>query len=1381
MKEDLILARALAINNPGARRAFLDRACADQADVRAKIEQQIARRTPTNTAPPEDPDPANATGPFAAAQEETGPFAEAALEESQEWAILVPGEDEAKALAFLEPSATPGALGRLGHYEVLEVIGRGGMGLVLKARDEKLQRAVALKAMSAALAGDPGARKRFVREARLAAAVTHNHIVAIHAVEEEGPVPYLVMPLIAGHSLQKEIDTRGPLPAAEVARIGLQIAEGLEAAHRHNLIHRDIKPANILLDDDSGSVKITDFGLARAGDDASLTQTGQILGTPMYMSPEQAEGKKVDHRSDLFSFGSVLYALCTGRPPFRAKTTVAVLRRVCDYEPRPVREFNPDIPRWLEKVIFELLQKHPAKRYQTAGEVAAVLREHVTARAVPAKPPPLPTQKAAAAPCTEKVNLHAPQETMIAVPAAPASRRKRLIIGGVLGLVGLLVAALWIVFGGASGPGDNPLVAQDAAGQPEPGKGTRDKLVGSWKGRRKSDREELDLVHTFNNDGGFRSDAFDILGRPRGVTLGRWQFRDGEIQLSFLDGAFENAAVTWIDDDTMTYRIVGQTEQVLVGATTQFHRHGPADNPVVNKDEPKKQPIVKKPLPPYVPVELTEQQAQKLQADWAAKLKRNVQTTTPTGIVMMVVPPGGPAVPQPYLIGKYEVTQGEWEKVMGYNPVKYKVLDPIKYKEQLRLPVEYVSWHSCIQFCNKLSEREKLKPYYEIGQDEVTILGGSGYRLPTDAEWEHACRAGSTKDFHFGDNVAELPNYAWCFLNSPDQIHPGGEKRPNAFGLHDMHGNVWEWSEDRTMRGGDVHYSSNLCKASSRRTEPINNCRGVGVRLARFPAEGEAGTSTPQEEKDAQKRQADWADKLVGSWKGRPSRPKNPFGPDTPPIDVVYTFNKDGNYRLEVFDLNGRSAAIVTGRWEFRDGKIRLVPVTGPTPARLLLVTVALIDNDTMTFRIVETDPPNLAMGEPTTRFLRQTHPGPGGPPPVGGSPKTDLAAAEAQYRSALALYGPKHIVTLGAMNGLGVLYYNARQFDKAIPLFEELLKIYEAQFGRDHRDTKRIVFNLSLNLKEAGQIKKAIPLLEEAHQALKKDPEQAFLFFVTGHLSDAYAKGGEYGKAEKLLVELWNLQKASLGPEHADTLGTMNLLGVVYWRMHQFDKSIPLFRELLTIREKNLGADDAKTITDRANLGINLRDAGQIKEAIALLEKAHEAAKRHPDLAWVTNQLIDAYTKAGEQGKARDLCLEQLAKARKQLPTGSPELAQQLASLGRSLLQAKAFAEAEPPLRESLAIRQKTQPEVWSTFNAQALLGGALLGQNKYQGAEPLLLAGYEGMKKREDKIPPEAKMRLKEAVERLVQLYEKTDRKGEAAKWRKELEAIKSAENKD
>src|SRR5262249_30816777 len=164
-----------------------------------------------------------------------------------------------------------------------------------------------------------------------------------------------------------------PLPVLEILRIGLQIAEGLAAAHRQGLIHRDIKPANILLENSVERVKITDFGLARAVDDASLTRSGVIAGTPAYMSPEQAGGERVDPRSDLFSLGSVLYALCTGHPPFRANTAMAVLKRVCDDTPRPIREINPEIPEWLCAVVARLQAKDPGQRYESAAEVAALL------------------------------------------------------------------------------------------------------------------------------------------------------------------------------------------------------------------------------------------------------------------------------------------------------------------------------------------------------------------------------------------------------------------------------------------------------------------------------------------------------------------------------------------------------------------------------------------------------------------------------------------------------------------------------------------------------------------------------------------------------------------------------------------------------------------------------------------------------------------------------------------------------------------------------------------------------------------------------------------------------------------------------------------------
>ena len=255
---------------------------------------------------------------------------------------------------------------------MLQVLGSGGFGTVVKAFDEKLHRLVAIKVMAPLLAATSPARKRFLREARAAAAVRHENVVAIHAVEDL-PIPYLVMEYVAGRNLAAEARRDGPLEFTDVLRIGQQIASGLAAAHAMGLIHRDIKPANILLEDGVERVKITDFGLARAADDASLTQSGIIAGTPMYMAPSRRWGETIDQRADLFSLGSVLYAMCTGRPPFRAASMMAVLKRVAEDTPRPIREISPEVPEWLCDLISGLHAKNPEDRPTSAQEVADLL------------------------------------------------------------------------------------------------------------------------------------------------------------------------------------------------------------------------------------------------------------------------------------------------------------------------------------------------------------------------------------------------------------------------------------------------------------------------------------------------------------------------------------------------------------------------------------------------------------------------------------------------------------------------------------------------------------------------------------------------------------------------------------------------------------------------------------------------------------------------------------------------------------------------------------------------------------------------------------------------------------------------------------------------
>lgn len=276
---------------------------------------------------------------------------------------------------FLESCEVPDTLGRLGEYEILEVIGRGGMGVVLKGFHRELGRYIAVKVMAPHLATSGAARQRFVREARATAAIVHPHVMPIHAVCTTARLPYLVMPFVACESLQQRIDRQGPLETIEILRIGMQAAQGLAASHAQGLVHRDVKPANILLEKGVDRVMLTDFGLARAADDASLTRTGVVTGTPQYMSPEQSRGESIDARSDLFSLGSVLYAICTGRAPFRAETTLAVLRRISDTQPRLIREVSPAVPEWLERIISRLQEKLPEHRFGSAAEVAELLEQ----------------------------------------------------------------------------------------------------------------------------------------------------------------------------------------------------------------------------------------------------------------------------------------------------------------------------------------------------------------------------------------------------------------------------------------------------------------------------------------------------------------------------------------------------------------------------------------------------------------------------------------------------------------------------------------------------------------------------------------------------------------------------------------------------------------------------------------------------------------------------------------------------------------------------------------------------------------------------------------------------------------------------------------------
>lgn len=264
---------------------------------------------------------------------------------------------------------------RIGDYRVEAVLGQGGIGIVYRASDPSLHRDVAIKVLRPALADDAVMRERFLREARNAAALRHDHVVAIYGVGEHAGQPFLVMEYIPGGSLADRLIRKGRLSCPEVVRLGIEVASGLAAAHTKGIIHRDVKPGNILWDAERARYKLSDFGLAKALDDVGLTQTGTVAGTPEYLSPEQAEGRAVDARSDLFSLGAVLYAACSGSSPFRADSTMGSLHRVRTHTPADLRQVRDDCAPELAKLVDCLLAKDPQRRYTSATEVAEELRQ----------------------------------------------------------------------------------------------------------------------------------------------------------------------------------------------------------------------------------------------------------------------------------------------------------------------------------------------------------------------------------------------------------------------------------------------------------------------------------------------------------------------------------------------------------------------------------------------------------------------------------------------------------------------------------------------------------------------------------------------------------------------------------------------------------------------------------------------------------------------------------------------------------------------------------------------------------------------------------------------------------------------------------------------
>ena len=606
---------------------------------------------------------------------------------------------------------------RFGRYEIRSEPKYGGMGVVYRAHDTKLKRDVALK-IPRADRSNPTLLARFQHEALAAAAIEHANVCRIYDVDEIDGTSFMTMAWLEGMSLADRVEDH-PLDPREAAELVGKLARGLSAVHHAGIVHRDIKPHNVMIDKD-GQPLLMDFGLARqTTSDSHLTSSGAVPGTLAYMAPEQIESKPADFRSDIYSLGIVLYQALTGRLPFSPSEgpTKLILRITTENPPRPCK-VRPELDPRLESICLKALAKSPAVRYQSAEELAEVLERYL--RESPA---------ALTRPSRRHHFTWIGEIWNLCKAAIPPRLRTRgwLVAAGGAALAGVLSCVL--------------LTMRTREGT----------LVVEI-----SDPEVT--VQVLNEQGKL------LIEQKAGAE---------KVEISVVPGKGK-------------LRVVKNGVQLLA---KEFSLVSGGRETINAKLET--------PVPPLLAnASFDEKKAKEHQQSRAKALGIPVEITVDLGggvkLEMVCIPageflmgsPDSDKAAQPsekpqhrvritklFYLGRYLVTQEQWQAVMGNNP---------SFFPGSKNPVEQVSWDDCQQFAEKLNAK----------------VGGWKFSLPTEAQWEYACRAGSTTKYCFGDNESQLGEYAWYGANSGGMTHPVGKKKPNAWGLYDMHANVWQWCAD---------------------------------------------------------------------------------------------------------------------------------------------------------------------------------------------------------------------------------------------------------------------------------------------------------------------------------------------------------------------------------------------------------------------------------------------------------------------------------------------------------------------------------------------------------------------------------------------------------
>ena len=698
-----------------------------------------------------------------------------------------------------EQRAPKSMLGEFGRYMIQGKLGEGGMGAVYIAKDTQLDRDIALK-IPKFRSDDKVAIEWFYREARSMATVHHPNLCPVFDVGVIDNIHYISMAYIEGRPLTDYVKSDKPIKARQVAVVVRKIAVALEEAHRAGIVHRDLKPDNIMINTRKEPV-IMDFGLARRENlnEAQLTKTGQVIGTPSYMAPEQVEGnyKLIGPRTDVYALGVIMYQMLCGELPFKGVVTLVLAKIITEQPPAP-SEIKADVDPELEQICLKAKERDPDKRYQSAAELAKDLKKYLAG-----SPRGDTMHRAKRTAETAKEVTQTDQLDNEYFDAAPAPY---------------------------------------SAGEPT----DEDQLVDEYVPHR------------------YRQQTSASTGKSKSKS----KKKKGKGKKK---GALAGIDPLWL-------KVGGGVAACLVTTVLFFMFNGGGDG---SPDFKERRPSGNRPEA-LGPEEGRRGAARSVQAGdgggsddpTAGSAGQSIpELLSVNSIGMRFVPistgtftmgEGKTAhqvtLTQAFHLGQHEVTQEQYEAVMGTNPSKSK--GP-------QNPVENVSWADAVEFCRKLSAMPAEKK------------AGYVYRLPTEAEWEYACRAGTKTTYSFGDSESELGAYAWYGNNSGDQqidalniwntdednyfdrlsenncrTHPVGGKKPNGWGLYDMHGNVYEWCQDwggdypsgsvtdptgpasgdrRLLRGGSYTDHSSLVRSALRfySARPVNRIFNIGFRLAR--------------------------------------------------------------------------------------------------------------------------------------------------------------------------------------------------------------------------------------------------------------------------------------------------------------------------------------------------------------------------------------------------------------------------------------------------------------------------------------------------------------------------------------------------------------------